>query len=117
MYLRQHKSSLPLVLLLPANTSCPWTATYSSSNRRVRRSDSLPNKHKVAYTNGVQLPAHAAIAKAHELAGLDSLTADKKIKTLLKCITCEKKMRIKQAATSTLVTFVRLCTSTTRPRN
>jgi len=47
----------------------------------------------------------AAIAKAHELAGLDSPTADKKIKVLLKGIAREKKTRIKQAAAFTLATF------------
>ncbi|RZJ88259.1 MAG: site-specific integrase, partial [Hymenobacter sp.] len=49
----------------------------------------------------------AAIAKAHELAGLDSPTADKKIKVLLKGIAREKKTRIKQAAAFTLTTFKR----------
>ncbi|NML67947.1 tyrosine-type recombinase/integrase [Hymenobacter sp. RP-2-7] len=49
----------------------------------------------------------AAIAKAHELAGLDSPTADKKIKVLLKGIAREKKTRIKQAAAFTLATFKR----------
>lgn len=48
----------------------------------------------------------AAIAKSHELAGLDSPTADKKIKVLLKGIAREKKTRIKQAA-FTLTTFKR----------
>ncbi|RYE89253.1 MAG: integrase, partial [Cytophagaceae bacterium] len=49
----------------------------------------------------------AAIAKAHELAGSDSPTADKKIKVLLKGIAREKKTRIKQAAAFTLATFKR----------
>jgi site-specific recombinase XerD len=49
----------------------------------------------------------AAIAKAHELAGLDSPTADKKIKVLLKGIAREKKTRIKQAAAFTLTNFKR----------
>jgi integrase len=49
----------------------------------------------------------AAIAKAHELAGLDSPTADKKVKVLLKGIAREKKTRIKQAAAFTLATFKR----------
>ena len=47
----------------------------------------------------------AAITKAHELAGLDSPTADKKIKVLLKGIAREKKPRIKQAAAFTLASF------------
>ena len=47
----------------------------------------------------------AAITKAHELAGLDSPTADKKIKVLLKGIAREKKTRIKQAAAFTLSSF------------
>ena len=47
----------------------------------------------------------AAIAKAHELAGLDSPTADKKVKVLLKGIAREKKTRIKQAAAFTLANF------------
>lgn len=47
----------------------------------------------------------AAIAKAHELAGLDSPSANKKIKVLLKGIAREKKMRIKQAAAFTLASF------------
>ncbi|MGI4872408.1 MAG: tyrosine-type recombinase/integrase [Janthinobacterium lividum] len=49
----------------------------------------------------------AAITKAHELAGLDSPTADKKIKVLLKGIAREKKTRIKQAAAFTLANFKR----------
>ena len=49
----------------------------------------------------------AAIAKAHELAGLDSPTADKKIKVLLKGIAREKKTRIKQAAAFSLDNFKR----------
>ncbi len=49
----------------------------------------------------------AAIAKAHELANLDSPTADKKIKVLLKGIAREKKTRIKQAAAFTLANFKR----------
>jgi len=49
----------------------------------------------------------AAIAKAHELAGLDSPTADKQIKVLLKGIAREKKTRIKQAAAFSLATFKR----------
>jgi site-specific recombinase XerD len=49
----------------------------------------------------------AAIAKAHELAGLDSPTADKKVKVLLKGIAREKKTRVKQAAAFTLATFKR----------
>jgi site-specific recombinase XerD len=49
----------------------------------------------------------AAIAKAHELAGLDSPTADKKVKVLLKGIAREKKTRIKQAAAFTLANFKR----------
>ena len=44
----------------------------------------------------------SAIAKAHELAGLESPTADKKIKVLLRGIAWEKKIRIKQAAAFTL---------------
>jgi site-specific recombinase XerD len=47
----------------------------------------------------------AAIAKAHELAGLDSPTADKKIKVLLKGIARERKTRIKQAAAFSLASF------------
>ena len=47
----------------------------------------------------------AAIAKAHELAGLDSPTADKKVKVLLKGIAREKKTRIKQAAAFSLASF------------
>jgi site-specific recombinase XerD len=47
----------------------------------------------------------AAIAKAHELAGLDSPSADKKIKVLLKGIAREKKTRIKQAAAFSLASF------------
>ena len=47
----------------------------------------------------------AAIAKAHELAGLESPTVDKKIKVLLKGIAREKKTRIKQAAAFTLTSF------------
>ena len=47
----------------------------------------------------------AAIAKAHELAGLDSPSADKKIKVLLKGIAREKKVRIKQAAAFSLASF------------
>jgi site-specific recombinase XerD len=49
----------------------------------------------------------AAIAKAHELAGLDSPTADKKVKVLLKGIAREKKTRIKQAAAFSLISFKR----------
>ena len=49
----------------------------------------------------------AAITKAHELAGHDSPTADKKIKVLLKGIAREKKTRIKQAAAFTLASFKR----------
>ena len=49
----------------------------------------------------------AAIAKAHELAGLDSPTADKKVKVLLKGIAREKKTRIKQAAAFSLASFKR----------
>jgi site-specific recombinase XerD len=49
----------------------------------------------------------AAIAKAHELAGLDSPAADKKIKVLLKGIAREKKTRIKQAAAFSLASFKR----------
>lgn len=49
----------------------------------------------------------SAIAKAHELAGLDSPTADKKIKVLLKGIAREKKTRIKQAAAFSLASFKR----------
>jgi site-specific recombinase XerD len=49
----------------------------------------------------------SAIAKAHELAGLDSPTADKKIKVLLRGIAREKKTRIKQAAAFTLANFKR----------
>ena len=49
----------------------------------------------------------AAIAKAHELAGLDSPTADKKVKVLLKGIAREKKTRIKQAAAFSLAAFKR----------
>jgi site-specific recombinase XerD len=47
----------------------------------------------------------AAIAKAQELAGLDSLSADKKIKVLLKGIAREKKTRIKQAPAFSLASF------------
>jgi len=47
----------------------------------------------------------AAIAKAHELAGLDSPTADKMVKVLLKGIAREKKTRIKQAAAFSLASF------------
>ena len=47
----------------------------------------------------------AAIAKAHELAGLESPSADKKIKVLLKGIAREKKTRIKQAAAFSLASF------------
>ena len=49
----------------------------------------------------------AAIAKAHELANLDSPTTDKKIKVLLKGIAREKKTRIKQAAAFSLASFKR----------
>ena len=49
----------------------------------------------------------AAIAKAHELAGLDSPTADEKVKVLLKGIAREKKTRIKQAAAFSLAHFKR----------
>lgn len=49
----------------------------------------------------------AAIAKAHELAGLDSPTADKKIKVLLKGIAREKKTRQKQAPAFSLAAFKR----------
>jgi len=49
----------------------------------------------------------AAIAKAHELAGLDSPTADKNIKVLLKGIAREKKTRQKQAPAFTLESFKR----------
>ncbi|MBO2011600.1 tyrosine-type recombinase/integrase [Hymenobacter negativus] len=47
----------------------------------------------------------AAIVKAHELAGLDSPSANQKIKVLLKGIAREKKTRIKQAAAFTLANF------------
>ncbi|SMB79560.1 integrase family protein [Hymenobacter roseosalivarius DSM 11622] len=53
----------------------------------------------------------AAIAKAHELAGLDSPTTDKKIKVLLKGIAREKKTRIKQAAAFSLASFKRTINS------
>ncbi|MCC2545509.1 tyrosine-type recombinase/integrase [Hymenobacter sp. BT175] len=49
----------------------------------------------------------AAIAKAHELANVDSPTADKKIKILLKGIAREKKTRQKQAPAFTLDSFKR----------
>ena len=49
----------------------------------------------------------AAIAKAHELAGQLSPTADPKIKVLLKGIAREKKTRIKQAPAFTLGSFKR----------
>ena len=49
----------------------------------------------------------AAIAKAHELAGAASPTADPKIKVLLKGIAREKKTRIKQAAAFSLASFKR----------
>ncbi|SNR94096.1 MULTISPECIES: tyrosine-type recombinase/integrase [Hymenobacter] len=49
----------------------------------------------------------AAITKAHELAGLESPTADKKVKVLLKGIAREKKTRQKQAPAFTLDTFKR----------
>ena len=49
----------------------------------------------------------AAIAKAHELAGLESPTADKKIKVLLKGIAREKKTRQKQAPAFSLDLFKR----------
>lgn len=49
----------------------------------------------------------AAIAKAHELAGLPSATADNKIKVLLKGIAREKKTRSKQAPAFTLASFKR----------
>lgn len=49
----------------------------------------------------------AAIAKAHELAGLDSPTADKKVKVLLKGTAREKKIHIKQAAAFSLAAFKR----------
>jgi site-specific recombinase XerD len=49
----------------------------------------------------------ASIAKAHELAGLDSPTADKNVKVLLKGIAREKKTRVKQAAAFPLATFKR----------
>ncbi len=49
----------------------------------------------------------AAIAKAHELAGADSPTADKQIKVLLKGIAREKRARIKQAAAFSLASFRR----------
>lgn len=49
----------------------------------------------------------AALAKAHELAGLDSPTADKQIKVLLKGIAREIKTRQKQAPAFTLANFKR----------
>ncbi|WP_139926249.1 tyrosine-type recombinase/integrase [Hymenobacter sp. DG01] len=49
----------------------------------------------------------AAIAKAHELAGVDSPTADKKLKVLLKGIAREIKTRQKQAPAFSLANFKR----------
>lgn len=49
----------------------------------------------------------AAIAKAHQLAGVDSPTTDNKIKVLLKGIAREKKTRSKQAPAFTLASFKR----------
>ncbi|RFP63656.1 integrase [Hymenobacter lapidiphilus] len=49
----------------------------------------------------------AAIAKAHELAGLESPTADKKLKVLLKGIAREIKTRQKQAPAFSLDSFKR----------
>ncbi|AHJ95544.1 tyrosine-type recombinase/integrase [Hymenobacter swuensis] len=53
----------------------------------------------------------AAVAKAHELAGVESPTADKKIKVLLKGIAREIKTRQKQAPAFSLESFKRIIRS------